>query len=102
MRGASGAKLADTDIAALNADTSHMRAPLRDCVRDAVERYFDALDGHECERLFDMVICEVEKPLLEVTLEYTNGNQAKAARLLGLNRGTLHKKLIGHNLIGAE
>lgn len=102
MRGASGAKLAETDIAALNADAALIRAPLRECVRDAVERYFQALDGHECERLFDMVICEVEKPLLEATLEHTHGNQAKAARLLGLNRGTLHKKLIGHNLIDSD
>ena len=76
-----------------------MRAPLRDCVRESVERYFETLDGYECGGLFDMVLSQVEKPLLEVTLEQTNGNQAKAARMLGLNRGTLHRKLAHYGLL---
>jgi Fis family transcriptional regulator len=40
-----------------------------------------------------MVMEQVEAPLLEIIMEYANGNQTKAARYLGLNRGTLRKKL---------
>ncbi|MBT8123984.1 MAG: hypothetical protein KJO81_04075, partial [Gammaproteobacteria bacterium] len=45
------------------------------------------------EELYKMFVGEVERPLLESVMEYCNGNQTKAARYLGLNRGTLRKKL---------
>lgn len=43
--------------------------------------------------LYEVVIKEVEKPLFEQTLQAVQGNKAKAARILGINRNTLHKKL---------
>jgi DNA-binding protein Fis len=43
--------------------------------------------------LYEVVIREVEKPLFVQTLQAVNGNKAKAARILGINRNTLHKKL---------
>jgi len=49
--------------------------------------------------LYDLVLAEVEAPLLEVTLTYVQGNQSKAAELLGLNRGTLRKKLKQYDLL---
>lgn len=72
--------------------------PLRDCIRSALETYFKDLDGHPAGDLYQMVICEVEQPLLKNVMEYTRGNQSKAAGILGLNRSTLRKKLSLHGL----
>ncbi len=82
----------------LPVDGARAEAPLRQCVRAAVDKYFDALEGHECQGLFDLVMGEVEAPMLEAVLDYTDGNQSKAAQLLGINRGTLRKKLKQYNL----
>jgi Fis family transcriptional regulator, factor for inversion stimulation protein len=49
--------------------------------------------------VYDMVLASVEKPLLEVVLQHVDGNQSRAADLLGLNRNTLRKKM---NLYGIE
>ena len=68
------------------------------CVRKAMERYFKDLDGEEPGGIYEMVVCCVEKPMLEVVLKYTQGNQTKAAELLGINRNTLRKKIQEHGL----
>ncbi|MDD9983621.1 MAG: DNA-binding transcriptional regulator Fis [Gammaproteobacteria bacterium] len=73
--------------------------PLRVCVKEAVESYFRHLDGHEVSELFDLVMSEVEAPLLETVLAQANGNQSRAAAMLGINRATLRKKLKRYNLI---
>ncbi|MCP4040605.1 MAG: Fis family transcriptional regulator, partial [Gammaproteobacteria bacterium] len=51
------------------------------------------LDGHAPGGMYQLVISEVEAPLLETVLRYTESNQSRAAELLGINRGTLRKKL---------
>lgn len=66
---------------------------LRDCVKESIENYFKHLDGQQPVEVYDLVMAEVEAPLLEVVMAYTRHNQTKAAELLGLNRGTLRKKL---------
>lgn len=71
---------------------------LSDCVRLSVEEFFQHLDGHGTNNLFEFVMAEVEKPLLETVLRLTRGNQTKASEILGLNRGTLRKKLREHGL----
>ena len=73
--------------------------PLRVCVKEAVESYFLHLDGHEVSELFDLVMSEVEAPLLETVLAQANGNQSRATAMLGINRATLRKKLKRYNLI---
>jgi len=73
--------------------------PLRVSVEQALVRYFTHLDGHSACGLYDLVLAEVEAPLLEVTLAYVQGNQSRAAELLGLNRGTLRKKLKQYDLL---
>ena len=73
--------------------------PLRVRVKEAVENYFANLDGHEVSELFDLVMSEVEAPLLETVLAKANGNQSRAAAMLGINRATLRKKLRRYNLI---
>ena len=73
--------------------------PLRQCVRDAVENYFTHLEGHSCHGLYQLVMSEVELPLLEVVMHHARGNQTVAAKMLGVNRGTLRKKLKEYALI---
>lgn len=69
------------------------------CVELSVQTYFDHLDGTPVQHLYEFVINEVEQPLLKTVLQHTGGNQSKAAEILGLNRGTLRKKLKEHNLL---
>lgn len=67
--------------------------PLKRCVAEELERYFDALEGEQPCDLYRMVIRETEQALLQYVLAHTGGNQCRAAELLGMNRGTLRKKL---------
>lgn len=72
--------------------------PLEQSVRDSLERYFTDLGESEPRDILAMVISCVERPVLQVALEKTNGNQSKAAEMLGVTRSTLRKKLLAHNL----
>lgn len=74
--------------------------PLRRCVTDELDRYFETLDGQPPCDLYKLVMCETERALLESVLARTGGNQSRAAQLLGLNRGTLRKKLQQYGLAG--
>ena len=65
---------------------------------EALRSYFKTLNGHRPGALYQLVIGEVEKPLLRAVLDYTRGNQSEAAEILGINRGTLRKKLRDHDL----
>ena len=73
--------------------------PLRACVKVSVENYLLQLDGHDVSEFFALVMTEVEAPLLEAVLAHANGNQSRAAAMLGINRATLRKKLKRYNLI---
>jgi Fis family transcriptional regulator len=72
---------------------------IRNCVEQAMRNYFSHLDGHDAADVYEMVLAEVEVPLLQVVLEYTRNNQSRAAEVLGLNRGTLRKKLKQYNML---
>ncbi len=72
--------------------------PLNFFVRQSIEQYFNALNGEQPGDVYEMVIKEVERPLLEVVMREVNGNQSQAARILGINRNTLRKKLKRHRL----
>ncbi len=63
------------------------------CVRRLVQDYFQHLEGEPCTGVHDMVLESVEKPLLEVVLQQTQGNQTLASEILGINRSTLRKKI---------
>ena len=72
---------------------------LEACVRDTLEQYFKDLRGTEPHSLHDMIMNAVEKPLIEVVMKHSVGNQSKAAEWLGVNRNTLRRKLLDHKLI---
>ncbi|MGB5063933.1 MAG: DNA-binding transcriptional regulator Fis [Candidatus Competibacter sp.] len=72
--------------------------PLRDQVYEALRIYFHNLGDQQPSNLYDLVLREVEPPLLEIVMQRTCGNQTKAADLLGINRGTLRKKLRRYGL----
>lgn len=85
-------------IEELNQD--NQSAPtLRQSVEQSMQTYFKDLDGHTVTDLYDLVLQEVEAPLFASVMAYTKDNQSKAATLLGLNRGTLRKKLKQYDLI---
>ncbi|MBV52451.1 MAG: DNA-binding transcriptional regulator Fis [Coxiellaceae bacterium] len=71
---------------------------LAESVRTSLKKYFSQLEGQTPANLYNLVLAEVEKPLLELVLKLTNNNQSKAAIILGLSRGTLRKKMAAYAL----
>ncbi len=67
--------------------------PLKHYVTGCLNNYFQALNGHQPNDLYRLVINQVEAPLLEAVMQFSEGNQSRAAAILGINRGTLRKKL---------
>lgn len=78
---------------------AHEARTLRHSVEQALRNYFAHLEGADVTGVYDMVLSEVEAPLLETVMEYVKGNQTRASELLGLNRGTLRKKLKQYDLL---
>lgn len=73
--------------------------PLHDSVRQSLENYISQLKGQLPNNLYELILAEVEAPLMEAVMEYTKGNQSRAAIVLGLSRGTLRKKLKMYGLL---
>lgn len=89
------AELADNSPLSKNENPDNA---VQDGLSGLVERHLRSyFDAHRSELpsagLYDRVLREVEKPLIELSLAATSGNQIKAAQLLGLNRNTLRKKI---------
>ena len=74
--------------------------PLRSLTEQALDDYFTSLNGHAPGHLYDLVLREVEEPLFRAVLDYSDGNQSRAADILGINRGTLRKKLRVYGIEG--
>ncbi|AFY17756.1 MULTISPECIES: DNA-binding transcriptional regulator Fis [Pseudomonas] len=72
---------------------------LRGSVEKALHNYFAHLEGAAVTDVYNLVLSEVEAPLLECVMNYVKGNQTKASEMLGLNRGTLRKKLKQYDLL---
>ena len=75
------------------------KKPLCKHTEDALDQYFAALNGDRPGDLYDLVIGEVERPLFKTVMDFTQGNQSQAAGILGINRGTLRKKLKTYSII---
>jgi len=74
--------------------------PLSTLTDEALRSYLKSLNGQKPAELYQLVMGEVEKPLFRAALEHTGGNQSQAADILGINRGTLRKKLKAYKLLG--
>ena len=78
---------------------SYSKNPLKDEVRKAMRRYFNQLDKKNIPiDVYELVLKEVEPPLLISVMKFANNNQSKAARILGINRTTLRTKLKKYNI----
>ena len=73
--------------------------PLRVHTEEALDQYFTSLNGDRPGDLYDLVMGQVEEPLFRAVMSYTQGNQSQAAGILGINRGTLRKKLKTYSII---
>lgn len=74
------------------------KRPFAECVGHSLKRYLKDLNGETPSELYDLVISQVEKPLLEIVMKRASNNQSRAAQMLGINRNTLRKKLRDHGL----
>ena len=78
---------------------SYSKKPLKDEVRKAMNRYFNQLDQKNIPiDVYQLVLNEVEPPLLYAVMDFSNNNQSKAAKILGINRTTLRTKLKQYNI----
>lgn len=75
-----------------------MSITLSNQVKTAVNQYLASLDGYQAANLHALVLTEVEKPLLEATLQHSSYNQTKSAQILGISRSTLRKKIALYGL----
>lgn len=80
-------------VSVLNSQSQVTNKPLRDSVKQALRNYLSQLDGQDVNDLYELVLAEDEHPMLDMIMQYTRGNQTRAANMLGINRGTLRKKL---------
>ena len=82
-----------TTSTAINANHGTATGSLRAHVLEALDRYFKVLDGKEPIGVKSFVLEEVESALYEAMMKFTKGNQSRAAKLMGVSRGTLRTKL---------
>jgi Fis family transcriptional regulator len=83
----------------MTTETALTQPVLSKSVEIAVENYFDGMDDEAITDLYEMVLAEVEAPLLSCVLRHTGNNQSHTAQILGLNRGTLRKKLKKYGML---
>lgn len=91
--------MSDTSPDSDNSQIIQSQQSLRYSVAEAMQRYFHDLDGQNTTGLYELVMNEVEPPLLAAAMRYTRQNQTRTAEILGVNRGTLRKKLKQYNLL---
>lgn len=68
-------------------------------VTNALQQYLIQLDETFIVNLYDMVLVEIEEPLVKAVMNYCKNNQTKAAIVLGLSRGTLRTKMVRYNML---
>ncbi len=68
----------------------------------SIRQYVSAMDKTDNGHLHELIMGGIEKPLVEIVLKETNGNQTKAANILGINRNTLRKKIAEYKIKGTS
>lgn len=71
---------------------------IEDVVELKISRFFDQIGSFYPENVYDLLMSKVEKPLLIQILRRVGGNQVQAAKILGINRNTLRKKIKQYGL----
>lgn len=79
--------------------SKRLNGTLKNSTESALEKYFKTLNGTKPDNLYNLVIREVEAPLMKKIMEYTENNQTQASKILGINRTTLRTKLKAYKLI---
>ena len=64
----------------------------------SIKQYVGAMDENNNGHLHELIMGGIEKPLVEIVLKETNGNQTQAANILGINRNTLRKKIVEYEI----
>ncbi len=80
-------------VATVTSQDQITQKPLRDSVKASLKNYLTQLNDQNVDDLYELVLAEVEQPLLDTIMQHTRGNQTRAANMMGINRGTLRKKL---------
>lgn len=91
--------LSTTQDSFASAADSKSRTTLRESVKETLSNYFSKLGDDTPDNIYHMMLAEIEIPLLKAIMDYTKGNQSKAAIYLNISRGTLRKKLKTYNMI---
>lgn len=77
-----------------NSQNQIVKKPLRELIKKSIKYYFiNFKNNKDVNNLYALAISEIEKPLLDIVMQYTRGNQTKASLIMGINRSTLRKKL---------
>jgi Fis family transcriptional regulator, factor for inversion stimulation protein len=72
---------------------------LKQVVKDTLRNYFSNIGSEQPVDFYNILLEEIERPLLEVLINHTHYNQVKMAQILGISRGTLRKKLKQYGLL---
>ena len=82
-----------TETTTKSATEADLPTPLRQNVQDAIRRYLEDMGQSQPESLYRTLMAQVEPPLIEEVLRFTQGNQSRTAKILGMTRNTLRSKL---------
>ncbi|WP_284443074.1 DNA-binding transcriptional regulator Fis [Buchnera aphidicola] len=85
-------------LSTTNTQDKNIKIPLRELVKKSLKYYLLNLNGKDVDNLYELVLAELEQPLLDMIMQYTRGNQTRAALMMGINRSTLRKKLKKYNM----
>ena len=83
----------------MSAEQTGVTNEIAESVYRTLNRYFQDLDGEKPGAIYEMVIRNAERPMLEFVLQQAGGNQTLAAEMLGINRNTLRRKLCDYQLL---
>ena len=78
---------------------AHSSIPLSEHIANVLNTYFDNMGDQVPDNLYALIMTEMEGPLLDAVMRYCKGNQSKAAKILGINRGTFRKKLAYYGML---